>query len=45
MAGTAGGPVDAERSRTLWFAVLPTLTNGFLDAHTYIARCQVFANV
>jgi uncharacterized membrane protein YoaK (UPF0700 family) len=39
------GPVDAERSRTLWFAVLLTLTNGFLDAHTYIARGHVFANV
>ena len=37
--------MDAERSRTLWFAVLLTLTNGFLDAHTYIARGHVFANV
>jgi uncharacterized membrane protein YoaK (UPF0700 family) len=37
--------VDAERSATLWFAVLLTLTNGFLDAHTYIARGHVFANV
>jgi uncharacterized membrane protein YoaK (UPF0700 family) len=39
------GPADAERSNTLWFAVLLTLTNGFLDAHTYIARGHVFANV
>jgi uncharacterized membrane protein YoaK (UPF0700 family) len=39
------GPQDAERSATLWFAVLLTLTNGFLDAHTYIARGHVFANV
>jgi uncharacterized membrane protein YoaK (UPF0700 family) len=39
------GPEDAERSATLWFAVLLTLTNGFLDAHTYIARGHVFANV
>ncbi len=37
--------MDAERARTLWFAVLLTLTNGFLDAHTYIARGHVFANV
>lgn len=29
----------------MWFAVLLTLTNGFLDAHTYIARGHVFANV
>lgn len=39
------GPQDTERSATLWFAVLLTLTNGFLDAHTYIARGHVFANV
>ncbi len=45
MAGAAEGPVDTERARTLWFAVLLTLTNGFLDAHTYIARGHVFANV
>ncbi|MGZ6780737.1 MAG: YoaK family protein, partial [Mycobacterium sp.] len=45
MAGAADGPVDTERARTLWFAVLLTLTNGFLDAHTYIARGHVFANV
>jgi uncharacterized membrane protein YoaK (UPF0700 family) len=45
MTGATGGPVDTERSRTLWFAVMLTLTNGFLDAHTYIARGHVFANV
>src|SRR4029079_11931258 len=45
MADAVSGPVDAERSNTLWFAVLLTLTNGFLDAHTYIARGHVFANV
>ena len=37
--------MDAERSSTLWFAALLTLTNGFLDAHTYMARGHVFANV
>jgi uncharacterized membrane protein YoaK (UPF0700 family) len=41
----ASGPVDTERSATLWFAALLTLTNGFLDAHTYLARGHVFANV
>ena len=30
---------------TLRFAVLLTLANGFLDAHTYLARGGVFANV
>jgi uncharacterized membrane protein YoaK (UPF0700 family) len=30
---------------TLRFAVLLTLANGFLDAHTYVARGGVFANV
>jgi uncharacterized membrane protein YoaK (UPF0700 family) len=45
MTDAASGPLDAERSATLWFAVLLTLTNGFLDAHTYIARGHVFANV
>jgi hypothetical protein len=25
-------PPDTERTRTVWFAVLLTLTNGFLDA-------------
>ncbi len=29
----------------MWFALLLTLTNGFLDAHTYLARGGVFANV
>jgi uncharacterized membrane protein YoaK (UPF0700 family) len=29
----------------LWFALLLTLANGFLDAHTYLARGGVFANV
>lgn len=32
-------------SITLRFAVLLTLANGFLDAHTYLARGGVFANV
>ncbi|HKV20560.1 MAG TPA: YoaK family protein [Mycobacterium sp.] len=45
MTDAATGPADAERSNTLWFAVLLTLTNGFLDAHTYMARGHVFANV
>lgn len=45
MADATSKPVDTERSRTLWFAALLTLTNGFLDAHTYIARGHVFANV
>ncbi|OBF33537.1 hypothetical protein A5724_18325 [Mycobacterium sp. ACS1612] len=36
---------DTERSRSLWFALLLTLANGFLDAHTYISRGGVFANV
>ncbi|AQA05884.1 DUF1275 family protein [Mycobacterium sp. MS1601] len=38
------GP-DSERTRTLWFALLLTLANGFLDAYTYVARGGVFANV
>jgi uncharacterized membrane protein YoaK (UPF0700 family) len=38
-------PADTERARSLWFALLLTLANGFLDAHTYIARGGVFANV
>lgn len=41
----AGGPAESERTKTVWFAVLLTLDNGFLDAHTYIARGGVFANV
>jgi uncharacterized membrane protein YoaK (UPF0700 family) len=36
---------DTERTRSLWFALLLTLVNGFLDAHTYISRGGVFANV
>ena len=39
------GPTDSDRSRTLWFALLLTLTNGFMDAHTYYVRGGVFANV
>lgn len=45
MGGQPTGPQDIERTRTLWFALLLTLANGFLDAHTYIARGGVFANV
>jgi uncharacterized membrane protein YoaK (UPF0700 family) len=45
MAGAPTGHEDIERTRTLWFALLLTLANGFLDAHTYIARGGVFANV
>lgn len=45
MGGPVAGPADAERTRTLWFASLLTLANGFLDAHTYLARGGVFANV
>jgi uncharacterized membrane protein YoaK (UPF0700 family) len=45
MGGLPTGPQDIERTRTLWFALLLTLANGFLDAHTYIARGGVFANV
>lgn len=36
---------DTERARSLWFALLLTLANGFLDAHTYLSRGGVFANV
>lgn len=45
MGGPPTGPQDIERTRTLWFALLLTLANGFLDAHTYIVRGGVFANV
>src|SRR6478609_8223689 len=45
MGGLPTGPQDIERTRRLWFALLLTLANGFLDAHTYIARGGVFANV
>jgi uncharacterized membrane protein YoaK (UPF0700 family) len=36
---------DTERTRTLGFALLLIVTNGFLDAHTYLVRGGVFANV
>ncbi|MDT5094036.1 MAG: hypothetical protein QOH60_3399 [Mycobacterium sp.] len=36
---------EAKTSTTLRFAVLLTLTNGFLDSYTYIVRGGVFANV
>ncbi|MCV7169693.1 MULTISPECIES: YoaK family protein [Mycolicibacterium] len=39
------GPADTERTRTLWFALLLTTANGFLDAYTYVSRGGVFANV
>jgi uncharacterized membrane protein YoaK (UPF0700 family) len=42
---TPSGPDDTERARTLWFALLLTLTNGFMDAHTFFVRGGVFANV
>jgi uncharacterized membrane protein YoaK (UPF0700 family) len=45
MGGPTTGPADTVRTRSLWFALLLTLANGFLDAHTYIARGGVFANV
>ncbi len=38
-------PHDTERTRSLWFALLLTLANGFLDAHTFLTRGGVFANV
>jgi uncharacterized membrane protein YoaK (UPF0700 family) len=38
-------PHDTERTATLWFALLLTFTNGFLDAYTYSTRGGVFANV
>jgi uncharacterized membrane protein YoaK (UPF0700 family) len=45
MGGPPTGPKDTERTRSLWFALLLTLANGFLDAHTYLTRGGVFANV
>lgn len=45
MDGPGTGPNDTECTRSLWFALLLTLANGFLDAHTYLARGGVFANV
>ena len=38
-------PTTPNAPRTLWFALLLTLTNGFMDAHTYYVRGGVFANV
>jgi uncharacterized membrane protein YoaK (UPF0700 family) len=37
--------MTVKTSTTLRFAILLTLTNGFLDAYTYITRDGVFANV
>src|SRR3954470_17676719 len=45
MGDAPPGPNDTERTRTLWFALLLTLTNGFMDAHTFYVRGGVFANV
>jgi len=45
MADPALGATDTERTHTLWFALLLTLTNGFMDAHTFYVRGGVFANV
>src|SRR3954449_5282263 len=45
MGDAPPGPTDTERTRTLWFALLLTLTNGFMDAHTFYVRGGVFANV
>jgi uncharacterized membrane protein YoaK (UPF0700 family) len=45
MGDAAICPDDTERARTLWFALLLTVTNGFMDAHTFYVRGGVFANV
>lgn len=45
MSSSVDGPVDSDRTRTLWFALLLTITNGFIDAYTYFERGHVFANV
>lgn len=45
MGDAPAGPNDTDRTRTLWFALLLTLTNGFMDAHTFFVRGGVFANV
>jgi uncharacterized membrane protein YoaK (UPF0700 family) len=45
MGDAPTGPDDTDRTRTLWFALLLTLTNGFMDAHTFYVRGGVFANV
>lgn len=45
MVALPDGPGDTERARTLWFALLLTVSNGFMDAHTFVVRGGVFANV
>ena len=45
MGAPTPGASDFDRAKTLWFALLLTLTNGFMDAHTYVVRGGVFANV
>ncbi|MDT5336570.1 MAG: hypothetical protein QOD90_2075 [Mycobacterium sp.] len=45
MGAATAGPNDVDRARTLWFALLLTITNGFMDAHTFYVRGGVFANV
>jgi hypothetical protein len=45
MGSPTPGATDFDRARTLWFALLLTLTNGFMDAHTFYVRGGVFANV
>lgn len=45
MGAPTPGVSDFDRARTLWFALLLTLTNGFMDAHTFYVRGGVFANV
>lgn len=45
MSDNVDGHVDTDRTRTLWFALLLTITNGFMDAYTYYVRGGVFANV
>ncbi|TPG33658.1 YoaK family protein [Mycolicibacterium hodleri] len=45
MGAPTRGPNDFDRARTLWFALLLTITNGFMDAHTFYVRGGVFANV
>ncbi len=45
MGAPTPGATDFDRARTLWFALLLTLTNGFMDAHTFYVRGGVFANV
>lgn len=45
MGASTPTPSDFDRARTLWFALLLTVTNGFMDAHTFYVRGGVFANV